>query len=202
MPTVAWITCSHDHSAPRGRSRPARGSSHGRWGRWLSHLLAQTCRCRPAGAAGGRGSCCLPLWTVKGSVSRHWAPAMSMHSAQNRAARFRSARVRNPSVAARADARWEEQEAGRPQWESQLTTAVLRQQVRELASWALLQFHKLGTAVRVAGVVCGGPVSGRTRGGSRPGTLTSSASQTSCKSAIRPIKLRATGLLRAATLGR
>ena len=56
-----------------------------------------------------------------------------MHSAQNRAARFRSARVRNPSAAARADARWEDLEAGRPQWESRLTTPALRKQVRDLA---------------------------------------------------------------------
>ena len=70
---------------------------------------------------------------VQGAAGCHCASAPPMRSAQNRGARFRSARARDPSVAARADARWEAREAGRPQWESQLTTAVLRQQVRELA---------------------------------------------------------------------
>ena len=67
-----------DLSAPRaaapGRARPRVGSSQPNGRDASYHLLAQTCRCRPAGAAGGRGSRRLPRRTVKGSVSRHWAP--------------------------------------------------------------------------------------------------------------------------------
>ena len=61
-------------------------------------------------------------------------PALTMHSVESRRGRYRSTRSRDQSVTRRADARWEDEESTRPQWQSELTEDFLREQVRELAS--------------------------------------------------------------------
>ena len=60
-------------------------------------------------------------------------PALTMHSVESRRGRYRSTRSRDQSVTRRADARWEDEESKRPQWQSELTEDFLREQVRELA---------------------------------------------------------------------
>jgi hypothetical protein len=60
-------------------------------------------------------------------------PALTMHSVESRRGRYRSTRSRDQSVTRRADARWEDEESTRPQWQSELTEDFLREQVRELA---------------------------------------------------------------------